>query len=738
MKAKLLFILLFVGALSYGQLPTTDLIKAYSLTNGSLVNDINPGSHDLIPTGTARTLTSDFIDRANEAVTLNGDSFDAGVRGTSVTGREDITLSFWIKTATVSNTPQRIIEQNNPGGGSGFRYGWHIDLVDGKIKLSSSFLANGYIETAVQTYESQVIADGYWHHVMVVLKRAQFYSGGWQYGLHRSLYIDNDRVAYGNSGGASSIATVYVNPASYPVLIANGTDKFTGAIDNLRIYNRQLTEEERRNVYKEMFDLVPRFYVDLNASGSGNSSSWANAMKSLYKAVYMATNQEIWVKAGTYKPDASSRSNCFDIASDNVKLYGGFNGTESNISERDILNNPTILSGDLNGNDTGVSFSGNGRGDNAYNIIKINANNIEIDGVIIQDGHANEAPDNATGAGILVASTANQLSVKNCTFKNNVAQVSGAIRAYFDTDATVTIENCTFDRNMSKYANIYLLANANRTVGVNITNCLFTNNESKDGFGNYGYTGSAAWIRANATNSTVTTTITNCTFANNTDIGTRAGSERGVLALGKRTDGNSTHNATISNCIFYNNVGAGGATTSAVNKGHTALPNTTTVFNSIDEDNFSNLTSLTNTSNANPMFVNATGGDFKLQSGSPAIDTGDNSKIPAGITTDVIHNIRIHNTTVDMGAYEFNSVPLSTNQIEASIAFMAYPNPVIHQLNIIAEKQIERIEVYNYLGQKIMETKQLTINTTNLAPGMYVLKVHTLNNGTATKRFIKR
>ena len=39
------------------------------------MNDINPGSHDLIPTGTARTLDSDFIDRANEAVTLNGDSF---------------------------------------------------------------------------------------------------------------------------------------------------------------------------------------------------------------------------------------------------------------------------------------------------------------------------------------------------------------------------------------------------------------------------------------------------------------------------------------------------------------------------------------------------------------------------------------------------------------------------------------------------------------------------------------
>ena len=291
---------------------------------------------------------------------------------------------------------------------------------------------------------------------------------------------------------------------------------------------------------------------------------------------------------------------------------------------------------------------------------------------------------------------------------------------------------------MSQYGNLYLLANTNRSVDVAITNCLFTNNESKDGFGAYGFTGSALWVRANATNSTVTTNITNCTFANNTDIGTRANCERGALALGKRTDGNSTHNATISNCLFYNNVGAGGATTLGVNKGHTAMPNATTVFNSIDEDNFSNLTNLTNTSNTNPMFVNAAGGNFKLQNGSPAIDTGDNSKIPAGITTDVIHNIRIHNTTVDMGAYEFNSVPLSTNEIEASIAFMAYPNPVINQLNITSEKQIERIEVYNYLGQKVIVTNKLTINTTNLSSGIFVLRIYTQNNGTATKRFIKR
>jgi len=55
--------------------------------------------------------------------------------------------------------------------------------------------------------------------------------------------------------------------------------------------------------------------------------------------------------------------------------------------------------------------------------------------------------------------------------------------------------------------------------------------------------------------------------------------------------------------------------------------------------------------NANPLFMDAAGGDLRLRPGSPAIDAGDNSAV-AGVTTDLAGWARIINGTVDMGAYE--------------------------------------------------------------------------------------
>jgi hypothetical protein len=490
---------------------------------------------------------------------------------------------------------------------------------------------------------------------------------------------------------------------------------------------------------------LPRIYVDANASGTGDGSSWTNAYTDLNDALNnLYTNTtEVWVASGTYNP-GSAREDSFDFNFDGLSVYGGFAGTETSISERDIKANPTILSGDVNGNDTVVDFavtSTSSRIDNNHQVVKISADNVTIDGFKIEDGDAVQNTNGFTqGAAILIASKALNPIIKNCEIKNNVTYSGGAIAVRYQISTTLTITNCVFNNNVSRYGSgLYMLIMANVSIDLNITNSLFTNNVSKNYYtANDGYTGSAAWIRANTAGANLTTTITNCTFANNTDTGTIAGVlERGPLALGRRVDGSTTHNATINNSIFYNNKGTGGATTIAVNKGHVSSPNITTVNNSISEDNFANLAYLTNTSNADPMFTDSLNNDFKLQSGSPAIDTGDNTKIPTGITTDLLGNQRIFNTTVDMGAFEFGSAPLSTENISLLSETTIYPNPVSNNLTIKSKENILKIEVYNLLGKKLIEKENSSfINLSNLKPNIYFVRIFSAKSS-ISKRIIK-
>jgi hypothetical protein len=59
-----------------------------------------------------------------------------------------------------------------------------------------------------------------------------------------------------------------------------------------------------------------------------------------------------------------------------------------------------------------------------------------------------------------------------------------------------------------------------------------------------------------------------------------------------------------------------------------------------------------NNISADPLFIQPGCDNLRLGVGSPCLDAGDNSLIPAGITTDLDGNPRIINAIVDMGAYE--------------------------------------------------------------------------------------
>lgn len=79
----------------------------------------------------------------------------------------------------------------------------------------------------------------------------------------------------------------------------------------------------------------------------------------------------------------------------------------------------------------------------------------------------------------------------------------------------------------------------------------------------------------------------------------------------------------------------------------------------------------------------------------------------------------------------------SNESFNSKIDFKIYPNPATDILNIDLNEDLnlEQITIFNNLGQKIITTKQVTINVENLATGLYFIEVMT-NQGKATKKVL--
>jgi len=99
-------------------------------------------------------------------------------------------------------------------------------------------------------------------------------------------------------------------------------------------------------------------FVNPSATGDNDGSSWENAYTDLQNAFDNTTEGAIWVKTGTYVPGGTTEGYdlTFDV-SGTVQIFGGFAGTEASAEDRDIAANPTILSGDVAGDDTAEDFS---------------------------------------------------------------------------------------------------------------------------------------------------------------------------------------------------------------------------------------------------------------------------------------------------------------------------------------------------------------------------------------------
>ncbi len=79
---------------------------------------------------------------------------------------------------------------------------------------------------------------------------------------------------------------------------------------------------------------------------------------------------------------------------------------------------------------------------------------------------------------------------------------------------------------------------------------------------------------------------------------------------------------------------------------------------------------------------------------------------------------------------ECDELLTTNNPVAAQFAY--YPNPVKDQLNIVSNKNLTKVEIYNLAGQRISEqslnASNTSISTQQLSPGAYIFKA-TLENG---------
>ncbi|WP_298767444.1 T9SS type A sorting domain-containing protein [uncultured Polaribacter sp.] len=422
-------------------------------------------------------------------------------------------------------------------------------------------------------------------------------------------------------------------------------------------------------------------YVNANATGNNNGSSFADAYTDLNTAITNHPGEEIWIAAGTYIPEingVTNRSSSF-IIPEGTELYGGFNGTETQRSQRDFRTNTTILSGDINGNDDGVLAHNNSTyDDNSFQVVTVNENNVVLDGLTIKGGNANGTE--TSGSALTFNHKALSLNINNVIFEDNRASAAGTVYANNSVADSaiheINFKECVFKNNIARFATVIYVQNplTSNTYTTSFINTLISNNFVRDTASNTG-TNTLFWFRNDRSTSNIAF-FYNCTITKNRFFGTNT-QNAGIISSSRVNAFAGQSQVRIYNSIIWDNLVLGISEQVSVDRwGTFALPGNVQIRNSIGADSFSNW-SPTNSSNSNPLFTDVVNNDFTLQANSPAIDAGDNNLSTA--TTDLLGNSRIFNGTIDIGPYEFgSSIPMDrTLTITATNGSVsANPTPV--------------------------------------------------------------
>ena len=430
------------------------------------------------------------------------------------------------------------------------------------------------------------------------------------------------------------------------------------------------------------------FYV--SPDGIGDGSSWeqtTSQLNDVMQARKFYKSGIIYMKEGIYYGDTTSSAAL--TISNGVRIYGGFEGTESNIADRDTANHHTIIDG------MGCRAVIDGRSFTKSTYLY---------DVTIQNGRSNKC------AAIPVTKN---LSVIGCTIKNCVADSTGDIC----TIADGTLRNCTFYGNIADSNNngtiIYATGGELRNLRV-MNNSAWANVANAGGKLHNSLISHNKGVGVRVYNRDAQ--VINCDIVYNEGTGLSLNSAKEVrnsviYANSQAIDTNAFDNMTF--CALDGEI-------EFTENGNIHLNETTPVF-------------WMDMSPRGPHADNDWSEySWHLKVGSPCIDSGDT--ITTGLAnTDIEGRNRVINGRVDMGCMERRH-NIGIDNIE-TFQLNVYPNPA-NGIVTINGAQDANYEMYDIYGRLVASWKhcpeQMTIDLSSFSNGIYIL-----HNGNISTRIIK-
>ncbi|MBR1850619.1 MAG: fibronectin type III domain-containing protein [Bacteroidales bacterium] len=221
-----------------------------------------------------------------------------------------------------------------------------------------------------------------------------------------------------------------------------------------------------------------RIYVKTDGQPNGNGSSWATALDDPARALVMAQDiknnygfaPEIWVAEGTYYGDTTQTS-AFQLV-DGVSIHGGFEVGNTQLSQANPKQHPTVLDGQ-----------------NRRRVMMVNTTFYEtttITGLTLTNGYCDSTNNLQEGAALSSQYGNNVITFEDCSFTNNTAYYGGAVLV-----TGTNFERCTFEGNTAARSGGAVYA-----WGGTFKDCLIANNTAQygggvynDGRAEYNYTG---------------------------------------------------------------------------------------------------------------------------------------------------------------------------------------------------------------------------------------------------------